>query len=145
MMQLCYGDAIPGQDIGRWGLRDPFALSPFLQWESIVNPRSPKQRFAATPSDEYERRSRLVSLAYEVLGEMKTPTDETTNMAMFSELSRAFFEEAAPWRTSRRQRLARARSSCRRACTLRRGRNVRRTIRARAKSPGECPKVKPDA
>ena len=45
--------------------------------------------------DEYERRSRLVSLAYEVLRDMKTPTDEATNMAMCSDLSRAFFDKAA--------------------------------------------------
>ena len=44
--------------------------------------------------DEYERRSRLVSLAYEVLRDMKTPADEATNMAMFSDLSRAFFDRA---------------------------------------------------
>ena len=45
-------------------------------------------------SDEYERRSRLVSLAYEVLRDMETPADEATNMAVFSALSRAFFDKA---------------------------------------------------
>jgi len=49
---------------------------------------------AKTPSDEYERRSRLVSLAYEVLRDMESPTDGTTSMAMFSDLSRAFFDKA---------------------------------------------------
>jgi hypothetical protein len=47
-----------------------------------------------TKMDEYERRSRLVSLAYEVLRDMKTPVDEATNMAMSSDLSRAFFDKA---------------------------------------------------
>ena len=45
--------------------------------------------------DEYEGRSRLVTLAYEVLRDMKTPTDEATNMVMCSDLSRAFFDKAA--------------------------------------------------
>jgi hypothetical protein len=92
-MQLCYGYAIPGQDIGRRGLRDP-SRSRLLQWESIVNTSSPNLQLAPTQSDEYERRSRLVSLTYEVLRDMKTPTDEVTNMTMFSDLSRAFFEKA---------------------------------------------------
>jgi hypothetical protein len=46
-------------------------------------------------SDEYERRSPLVSLAYEVLREMKTPADDATSMAMCSDLSRAFLEATA--------------------------------------------------
>ncbi len=45
-------------------------------------------------SDEYERRSRLVSLAYEVLRDMETPADEATNMTVLSALSRAFFDKA---------------------------------------------------
>jgi hypothetical protein len=45
--------------------------------------------------DEHERRSRLVTLAYEVLRDLKTPTDEATNMAICSDLSRAFFDKAA--------------------------------------------------
>jgi hypothetical protein len=47
-----------------------------------------------TQKDEYERRSRLVSLAYGVLREMKTPADDATNRAMCSDLSRAFLEKA---------------------------------------------------
>ena len=45
-------------------------------------------------SDEYERRSRLVSLAYAVLRDMETPADQATNMTVFSALSRAFFDRA---------------------------------------------------
>ncbi len=45
-------------------------------------------------SDELERRSRLISLAYEVLRDMETPADEATNMTVFSALSRAFFDKA---------------------------------------------------
>ncbi len=45
-------------------------------------------------SDEIERRSRLISLAYEVLRDMETPADEATNMTVFSALSRAFFDRA---------------------------------------------------
>ena len=44
--------------------------------------------------DEYERRLRLVLLTSEVLKDMETPTDEATNMAMFTLLSRAFFDDA---------------------------------------------------
>lgn len=44
--------------------------------------------------DEYERRLRLVLLTYEVLKDMETPTDEATSAAMFSLLSRAFFDKA---------------------------------------------------
>ena len=46
-------------------------------------------------SDEIERRSRLISLAYEVLRDMETPADEATNMTVFSALSRAFFDKAS--------------------------------------------------
>jgi hypothetical protein len=59
-----------------------------------VSARSPNQRLAPTQSDEFERRSRLISLVYEVLQDMKTPTDEATSMAMFSDLSRAFSDKA---------------------------------------------------
>ena len=45
--------------------------------------------------DELERRSRLISLAYEVLRDMEPPADGATEMAMLSDLSRAFFEKAA--------------------------------------------------
>jgi hypothetical protein len=43
-------------------------------------------------SDEYERRSRLISLVYEVLRDMKTPRDDATSMA--TDLSRAFSDKA---------------------------------------------------
>ena len=49
---------------------------------------------AGTQSDEFERRSQLVSLVYEVLRDIKTPTEGATNMAMFSDLSRAFLDKA---------------------------------------------------
>ena len=45
-------------------------------------------------NDEYERRSRLVTLAYEVLRDMASPAEEATDMALFSHLSRAFFDKA---------------------------------------------------
>jgi hypothetical protein len=45
--------------------------------------------------DEFERRSRLVSLAYEVLREMKSPSDEATTEVILYDLSRAFFDKAA--------------------------------------------------
>ena len=44
--------------------------------------------------DEFERRSRLVSLAYEVLRDMETPADDATLRAMFADLARAFFDKA---------------------------------------------------
>jgi hypothetical protein len=71
-----------------------------------VNTPAPDLQLSPTQRDEYERRSRLVSLAYEVLREMKTPADDATNMAMLSDLSRAFLDKAtalanveatAPW------------------------------------------------
>jgi hypothetical protein len=43
-------------------------------------------------SDSFERRSRLVSLVYEVLRDIETPTDDARSMAM--ELSRAFSDKA---------------------------------------------------
>jgi hypothetical protein len=45
-------------------------------------------------SDEIERRCRLVSLVYEVLRDMETPAEETTNTAILFALSRAFLEKA---------------------------------------------------
>jgi hypothetical protein len=59
-----------------------------------MNTRPLTQHLAPTQSDEYERRSRLVSLAYEVLREMKPPADDATSMAMCSYLSRAFLDKA---------------------------------------------------
>jgi hypothetical protein len=44
--------------------------------------------------DEYERRLRLILLTYEVLKDMETPTDEASSVAMFTLLSRAFFDNA---------------------------------------------------
>jgi hypothetical protein len=44
--------------------------------------------------DEYERRSRLVTLAYEVLRDIESPADSATERAMLSDLSRAFFDKA---------------------------------------------------
>ena len=58
-----------------------------------MSARSPNQRLAPTQSDEFERRSRLISLVYEVLRDMKTPPDEATSMETFSDLSRAFSDK----------------------------------------------------
>jgi hypothetical protein len=53
-------------------------------------------------SDDLERRSWLISTAYDVLQRMEAPAEETTDMAIFLALSRAFSDEeialaAAPW------------------------------------------------
>ncbi len=45
-------------------------------------------------NDEVERRSRLVSLVYEVLRDMETPAEEATNTTVLSALSRAFLDKA---------------------------------------------------
>jgi hypothetical protein len=50
---------------------------------------SPSQPLAQ--SDDFERRSRLVSLVYEVLRDMEAPTDEAASMVF---LSRAFSDKA---------------------------------------------------
>jgi hypothetical protein len=54
-----------------------------------------KRLTSPTKMDEYERRSQLITLAYEVLREMEAPADEATDMTMFSDLSRAFFDKAS--------------------------------------------------
>jgi hypothetical protein len=46
-------------------------------------------------SDEYDRRSRLVLLAYEVLRDIKMPADEGTDVEILSLLSFAFLEKAS--------------------------------------------------
>lgn len=59
--------------------------------------------------DEFERRSRLVSLAYEVLRDMEPPADEATTEVMLSALSQAFLDRATALRrstTPRRERRA---------------------------------------
>jgi hypothetical protein len=43
-------------------------------------------------TDDFERRSRLISLVYEVLRDMETPTADETSMA--TALSRAFSQKA---------------------------------------------------
>lgn len=63
--------------------------------------------------DDFDQRSRLISLVYEVLRNMELPTDGATKEAMCSALAKAFadkaiaspdLEAAAPRRTSSRQR-----------------------------------------
>jgi hypothetical protein len=44
--------------------------------------------------NELDQRSRLISLVYEVLREMETPTEGATEMAMCSAISRAFSDHA---------------------------------------------------
>jgi hypothetical protein len=51
---------------------------------------------ALKKSDEFERRSRLVSLAYEVLRKMKGPADVAKNMEV--QLSQAFLDKATALR-----------------------------------------------
>jgi hypothetical protein len=48
-----------------------------------------------TKMDEYERRSLLITLAYEVLRDMEAPAEDATDMTMLSDLSRAFFDKAS--------------------------------------------------
>jgi hypothetical protein len=59
-----------------------------------VNTHSPHLPLAPSEKDDLGRRSRLISLVYEVLRDMKTPTEEATNIAMFSDLGRAFSDKA---------------------------------------------------
>jgi hypothetical protein len=82
----------PAEIFGRRGLRDPFGLPP-LKRENIVNTLPTGQQVTPTQSD-VERRLRLVKLAYEMLRDMETPTDEATNVAVLTELSRACLEKA---------------------------------------------------
>jgi hypothetical protein len=59
-----------------------------------VNTRSPNHLSARVQGDDFERRSRLICLVYEVLQSMETPANEATDSAMFSALSRAFSDKA---------------------------------------------------
>ena len=45
--------------------------------------------------DEFERRSRLVSVAYDVLRDMEPPADGATTAVVLSALSQAFLDKAA--------------------------------------------------
>jgi hypothetical protein len=45
-------------------------------------------------NDEIERRSRLVSLVYEVLLDIETPDEEATTAVVLSALGRAFLNKA---------------------------------------------------
>jgi hypothetical protein len=47
-----------------------------------------------TEGDDFDRRSRLVSLVYEVLRTVATPADGATEMATCAALSRAFSDKA---------------------------------------------------
>jgi hypothetical protein len=58
-----------------------------------VTARPPNRQLAPNQSNDYDRRSRLVSLAYDVLRDMKVPVD-ATDEAMLSLLSRAFLAKA---------------------------------------------------
>jgi hypothetical protein len=78
-------------DISALGTERPLALPPFTR-ESIVDNYSAS--LSPAPRDELERRSRLISLVYEVLRDMKSPAAETTNLAMLSDLSQAFLDKA---------------------------------------------------
>jgi hypothetical protein len=59
-----------------------------------VNTRSPNHLSARVQADDFERRSRLVCLVYEVLQNMEMPANEAADSAKFSALSRAFFDKA---------------------------------------------------
>ena len=53
--------------------------------------------------DDFERRSRLISLVYEVLRDMETPAEAegATEIATLSALSQAFAERAIAWQSSK--------------------------------------------
>jgi hypothetical protein len=81
-----------------------------LHRESIVKTYLPNHPVDMVPRDDFERRARLVCLVYEVLRSIETPADEATDMAILSDLTRAFsdrtialanLEPAAPSRKSR--------------------------------------------
>jgi hypothetical protein len=55
---------------------------------------SPNHLPAQVQGDDFERRSRLVCLVYEVLQSMEMPANEATDSAKFSALSRAFSDKA---------------------------------------------------
>jgi hypothetical protein len=59
-----------------------------------VNTRSPNHLSARAQGDDYERRSRLICLVYDVLQNMETPANEPTDSAMCSALSQAFSDKA---------------------------------------------------
>jgi hypothetical protein len=44
-------------------------------------------------NNEFERRSRLVSLVYDVLRDMETPANEATSTEVLSALSQAFLDK----------------------------------------------------
>ena len=67
------------------GDRETLSNSAFCKRESVVDPWN---------SDEYGRRSRLVSLTYDVLRSVKTPADGATDLEICSDLYRAFFDKA---------------------------------------------------
>jgi hypothetical protein len=46
-------------------------------------------------NNEFERRSRLVSLVYDVLRDMETPANEATSTEVLSALSQAFLDKMA--------------------------------------------------
>jgi hypothetical protein len=64
--------------------------APLLQWEITLKGHFPRQPSAE--NDDFERRSQLISLVYEVLRDMKTPIGDATTIA--THLSRAFLEKA---------------------------------------------------
>ena len=51
--------------------------------------------------DDFERRSRLISLVYEVLRDMETPAEGATEISTLSALSQAFAERAIAWQSSK--------------------------------------------
>jgi hypothetical protein len=66
-----------------------------LASDSLVIGLREREFLGPTEMDEFERRSWLVSLAYEVLRDMEPPADDATDMAVLSDLSRAFYVRAA--------------------------------------------------
>ena len=65
-----------------------------LQRKNIVNTGSPDHLLARVQVDDFERRSRLICLVYDVLQNMETQANEATDCATFSALSRAFSDKA---------------------------------------------------
>ena len=59
-----------------------------------MNTGSPNHLATPAQGDDFERRSRLICLVYDVLQNMETPANEATDCAMFSALSQAFSDKA---------------------------------------------------
>jgi hypothetical protein len=65
-----------------------------LQRKNSLNTSSPNHLSPRILGDDFERRSRLICLVYEVLQSIEMPAKEATDHAMLSALLRAFSDKA---------------------------------------------------